>query len=46
MSASPHFALRKGGEIAAFLESLTLAQAASETRPGFDAAGNALKSPI
>lgn len=43
MSASPHFALRKGGEIAAFLESLTLAQAGLGDTGPVDAAGKRLK---
>ncbi len=43
MSASPHFALRKGGEIAAFLESLTLAQAGLRDTGPVDAAGKRLK---
>ncbi len=43
MSASPHFALRKRGEIAAFLENLTLAQAGLKDTSSVEAAGKGLK---
>ena len=43
MSASPHFALRKSGEIASFLENLTLAQAGLRDTGQVESAGKNLK---